>query len=596
MASSGSQPVLDDALAASDEASPVAFEAAQKQPAGAGGPLAGPAATKPAATKAEATTAENATAEATDKASGTSAGSDRATSDAATSQSGQPTTSARHRVLVCLAWLRGLLRSRSTPGWLVSLIIHTGLLLVLALITVAGPGRGGFSGGILEVFAADQAETAVEMVDPMLASGAVSETASDSAQAEAFLAPAGPQTNTGGALGNSILSMTNRAGIGAGEISQSSKSAAGQLNGALSSSMNASLAHVGVDGRKPESRRRLALERGGSGESEAAVELALEWLAAHQKPDGSWTLVHLTNDCGPYCTHPGSKEMYHPAATGLALLAFLGAGYTHREGKYTDNVKRGLYYLLQIMQESDRGGSLLFNSPRGMYNQGIATFALCEAYQLSGDESLKEPAQRAVMFIVNAQNDQGGWGYLPKQPGDLTLTGWQTMALKSADAAGLYIPATSIVKIDQFLDSQGDKNKTFYGYGAPAPKNETCTAIALILRMFRGWPHSDPRVLTAAGYLERQGVSSHDIYRNYYLTLLLYHVGGRTFEEWNPRMRDALIQSQSRDGHAKGSWYFDDPWCEVGGRLYATAMAAMTLEVYYRFSPIYLNSDKPFEF
>ncbi len=114
--------------------------------------------------------------------------------------------------------------------------------------------------------------------------------------------------------------------------------------------------------------------------------------------------------------------------------------------------------------------------------------------------------------------------------------------------------------------------------------------------MFRGWPHSDPRVLDGADYLERQGISTHDIYRNYYLTLLLFHVGGRTFEEWNPRMRDSLIKSQERAGHSKGSWYFDDKWCEVGGRHYTTAMAAMTLEVYYRFSPIYLNTDKPFEY
>ncbi len=209
------------------------------------------------------------------------------------------------------------------------------------------------------------------------------------------------------------------------------------------------------------------MERGGSAESEAAVELALEWLANHQKPNGSWSLVHMRRDCDATCTHPGSPEMYEPAATGLALLAFLGAGYTHRDGKYQEVVNRGIYFLLQIMQQTDRGGSFLFNSPQGMYNQGIATFALCEAYQLSEDNALKEPAQQAIMFICNAQNDQGGWGYLPRRPGDLTLTGWQTMALKSADAAGLYIPAQCIVRIDDFLDSQADKSKSFYGYQGP---------------------------------------------------------------------------------------------------------------------------------
>ncbi len=429
--------------------------------------------------------------------------------------------------------LRTLLGNRSMPGFLVSFILHTALLLALAVITIAGPGRGGFASGILEAFSANQTDTIVEMLDPMLASGDVTDDATDSANAESFMAAAGSQTITGGSLGDGITNLASQPGLGTGEVSNASQSAAGQLNGALASSMNASLAHVGIDGRKSESRQRLAQERGGSGESEAAVELALEWLAKHQKPNGSWSLVHTTNECGAYCSHPGSPEMYEPAATGLALLAFLGAGYTHREGKYRENVNRGVYFLLQIMQETERGGSFLFNSPQGMYNQGIATFALCEAYQLSQDDSLKKPSQLAVNFIVYAQNDQGGWGYLPKRPGDLTLTGWQTMALKSADAAGLYIPAQNIVRIDQFLDSQADKSKTFYGYQGPAPKNETCTAIGLILRMFRGWPHSDPRVLDGAVYLQKQGISTHDIYRNYYLTLLLYHVGGRTFNEWN---------------------------------------------------------------
>ncbi len=186
---------------------------------------------------------------------------------------------------------------------------------------------------------------------------------------------AGRSTITGGAMGAAIENLARFADNGSGEVSKASQSAAGQLSGALSSSMNASLVHVGVDGRKPESRRRLALERGGSGESEAAVELALEWLAAHQLPNGGWSLVHVNRNCDASCSHPGSQEMYEPAATGLALLAFLGAGYTHKEGKYDTVVRRGVYYLLQIMQPTDRGGSFLFNSPQGMYNQGIATFA-----------------------------------------------------------------------------------------------------------------------------------------------------------------------------------------------------------------------------
>ena len=73
----------------------------------------------------------------------------------------------------------------------------------------------------------------------------------------------------------------------------------------------------------------------------------------------------------------------------------------------------------------------------GMYAHAIATLALCEAYGQTRDSKLKEPAQRAVNFILAAQDPKGGgWRYSPRQPGDTTVTGWQLMSLKSAKTAG----------------------------------------------------------------------------------------------------------------------------------------------------------------
>lgn len=492
------------------------------------------------------------------------------------------------------SWFSGLASERFAPGFLVSLIVHTSLLLLLALWTVANVGRGGGDAGLVAVIQDAGATPAIELVDAMLASGEVTPQAASSL-AQSALPGTALETVSAGSMGADLKDLATRQEIGSGVKAPVLQSAAGALLESTARSTNATFGTVNVDGRRPESRQRLALERGGSVESEAAVELALQWLAAHQRPNGSWSLIHTTEACGASCTHPGSPERYDPAATGLALLAFLGAGYTHRDGKYAAVVKKGVYYLLQIMEETPQGGSFLTSCPQGMYNQGVATFALCEAYQLSRDEALRAPAQRAVEFIVHAQNDMGGWGYLPKRPGDLTITGWQTMALKSADGAEIYIPAHTIVRIDKFLDSQTDDQKIFYGYAGPG-KSETCTAIGLLLRLFRNWPNSDPRILAGVAYLEKQGVSVHDIYRNYYATLLFFHIGGGAFDAWNPRMRESLVQSQSRSGHSAGSWYFDDKFGETGGRLYTTAMAAMTLEVYYRFSPIYLNSERPFEY
>jgi len=356
----------------------------------------------------------------------------------------------------------------------------------------------------------------------------------------------------------------------------------------------ATLAATGVDGRSAENRDRTAKARGGTLESELAVERALDWLAAHQLPSGGWSLIHDGGKCNGQCKNNGSGARYEPAATGLALLAFLGAGYTHKSGKHQRTVHDGVYYLLQIMEEAHNTGSFLHQSERGMYNHGIAAFALCEAYQLSGDQDLKQPAQLAVNFIFSAQNYSGGWGYLPKQPGDLTISGWQMMAIKSAHAAGLDVPSSVILRVDNFLDTKQVPSGIFYGYSTPE-KDPTCSAIGVLLRLFRGWSHTDPRALELAQFLVKKGRSNGDVYYNYYATLLLFHLGGPAWDTWNPAIREHLVKTQNQSGHEAGSWFFEDQYAKEGGRVYMTAMCAMTLEVYYRFSPLYQQADRPFK-
>jgi hypothetical protein len=277
------------------------------------------------------------------------------------------------------------------------------------------------------------------------------------------------------------------------------------------------------------------------------------------------------------------------------LLAFLGAGYTHREGKYQQSVERGLYYLRQVVEETPQGASFLHQSERGMYNHGIATFALCEAYQLTGDPDLKRVCQQAVQFIATAQNYQGGWGYLPKQPGDLTISGWQMMALKSASAAGLEVQPATILRAKNFLGSQRSKDGVNYFYREEDEKSITCTAIGLLLRIFLGDSCTDPAIIEGLIRISKHNDYGNDIYFRYYAALTLFHVGGPMWDKWNSNCREYLISTQSKDGHEAGSWYFENHFGKEGGRLYTTAMAAMTLEVYYRYSPLYQQTDQPFE-
>ena len=193
----------------------------------------------------------------------------------------------------------------------------------------------------------------------------------------------------------------------------------------------------GLGGRTPGMCAKLAGERGGSRESEAAVERGLKWLLAHQHEDGSWHFNFDGPPCDGLCRNPGT-EASTTAATALALLPFYGAGYTHKDGPYNEQVNKGLYYLASRMLISPNGGDLEEGT---MYAQGLSTIVLCEAYNMSKDDKLRQFAQSAINFIVYAQDKQGGgWRYFPQSPGDTSVTGWQLMALKSGQMAGSKFP------------------------------------------------------------------------------------------------------------------------------------------------------------
>lgn len=471
-----------------------------------------------------------------------------------------------------------------TPAILISMIVHIAALLLLALFSFPR------TLGVQDVFHFDAIVTASELSSaaPQLQLAASGQLAPPQAKPQDAPVPPSAAAVTERAILSELLQL---------ETTTQQEAPISQLTQLLQTTGNhlsASFAATGVEGRTANSRRELAIARGGTIESEQAVERALQWLAAHQLPSGGWSLVHEGGECNGRCANNGTRERFDPAATGLSLLAFLGAGYTHQVGQHRETVRRGVYFLLQVLEETNQGGSFLHQSERGMYNHGIATFALSETYQLTQDPDLKRPVQQAIDFIVSAQNYQGGWGYLPKQPGDLTLTGWQVMALKSASAAGLEVPSNTILRIDSFLDTQQVESGVFYGYGKPG-RSPTCTSIGLMLRLFRNMPHTDPRILEGAAFLTDLQPNPTDAYFNYYATLFLFHVGVPFWEEWNTTMRERLLKTQAASGHERGSWYFENPYGREGGRLYTTAMCTMTLEVYYRFSPLYQQADVPFE-
>ena len=338
----------------------------------------------------------------------------------------------------------------------------------------------------------------------------------------------------------------------------------------------------GLEGRSAKMRRRLAEQRGGNEESERAVGFGLGWLVAHQRDDGSWRFDHRGDRCPSLCGNPGT-EGSTTGATGLALLPFLGAGEIGEGSQYKEVVDKGLYYLGSRMLVTRHGGDLQEGT---MYAQGIAATALCEAYAMTGDENLRPTAQLAIDFICSAQHHQGGWRYYPGQPGDMTVFGWQLLALKSAKLGGLRVPREVLDRAERFLDHVQSDEGAHYGY-LESGKLPTPTAIGLLSRMYFDWPQDDPRLARGVEYLEKLGPSRTDVYFNYYATQVMHHYENAGWHAWNRNVRDRLIATQARRGHESGSWYFRDEHGKSGGRLYTTAMCIMILEVYYRHMPIY---------
>ena len=351
----------------------------------------------------------------------------------------------------------------------------------------------------------------------------------------------------------------------------------------------------GLAGRDAASRSKLAGKFGGSPGSEAAVELGLRWIVNHQLSDGSWGFRHECHRCGGQCGNEGKIDA-PTAATGMALMAILGAGYTHEKGPYQNEVEMGLDYLTRKIRYLPYGGSLKGNSSKALYSHALATIALAEAYAMTGDETYRKPVEEAYRFIVAAQHPKGGWKYRDREPGDMSVTGWMVMAMKACENAGVQPNEKAQRSAKAFVDSLAFADGVDYGYelsgkGDIKPANPdrkpSCAAIGNLLQVYFGREQEHPTLKNACQFLAERGSSESDVYFNYYGTLVLHHARASQWKQWNQTVRDHLIATQRTEGHEAGSWFFTDQYGSVGGRLYTTAMAVMTLEVYYRFMPLY---------
>lgn len=383
--------------------------------------------------------------------------------------------------------------------------------------------------------------------------------------------------------------------------------------------------------RSPDARRRRTEAFGGTPSTENAVELGLAWLAAHQEKRGTWNRLTFPELCPPGDRCAGAavwreNEDLAAGTTGLVLLAFLGAGYTDREGPYRDNVARGVAALLALQR--DDGGFSRAPTMAG-YDNSLATFALAEYCDLTGDARARAALQRGVERLVLSQQALGGWDYVPEPDSgrnDTSITGWAVQALQAAAAAGARVPRAALARaaLHMVRATEGDGRVRYADTGIGTMLADgtrptfrfgpAMTAVGLTCGQLLGGSGESPvarrQQALLLGQLPSTSLSRggdpdqlHSEYYWYYATVALFQLGGPAWERWNAALRDVLLPLQDRaktaDGkprhHTYGSWTpFGQNWGRwgrMGGRIYSTAIAVLTLEVYYRHTPAYLAHD-----
>jgi hypothetical protein len=473
----------------------------------------------------------------------------------------------------------------SVPAWLVSMLVHIAMLLFMAAYHIPEIGNA-VSSFIVSASSTDDAES---LDDFSIEDAMEMETPKEAVETPPASSPV---------LQNVVSDIPIDVQIDAVAPTMASVQLSSLSSEMLSTSLSSGQQSMkkGLTSRSKNSKRELLDRYGGNDETEKAVAAALKWLSQHQLPDGSWTFAHGLA-CGSQCKDNGKATEARNAATGLALMCYLGAGQTHLEGEYKSTVFKGLSFLLRNMKVTDgkmpswysKGGG---SSTGVMYAHGIASIAMCEAYGMSKDPDLKVAAQASINFIAYAQDpSRGGWDYSPRKSGggDTSVVGWQLMALKSAAMSGLTIPPGVSKKAEKYLDSVSSSNGSIYGYRTPKGTSASAmTACGLLCKMYMGLPKDNSGLNVASEAIVKKGPDPKNVYYNYYATQVLKQVGGPLWTQWDEKMKKELLSTQEKSGHAAGSWYNKAmSHGDVGGRLYITTMSTMMLEVYYRYMPIY---------
>jgi hypothetical protein len=320
-----------------------------------------------------------------------------------------------------------------------------------------------------------------------------------------------------------------------------------------------------------------------------AIERGLENLQALQdKTDGGWRDRHGRSN---------------PAVTGLAVMAFLSAGHLPGEGRYGATVEKGIRWVLRKQQAN---GLLAMDGHQEMYQHGIATLMLAEAAGMTGDElgkDIRKGLAKAVAIILKAQrtkgSDRGGWRYRVAhvEGTDISVTGWQVMALRAAKNLGCDVPADAIERAVEYIKRCQENRSGGFRYRPDGALTIACTGTSILALEICGKEHHHcHEALRGGAYLLRDTNLPNArqpwfFYSIYYGSQAAFQLGGNYWAVYQPKLHDVLLRMQN----ASGFWDGNSSDAQQGGRAYCTAMAILSLTVEYRFLPIYQRGEEPME-
>ena len=312
---------------------------------------------------------------------------------------------------------------------------------------------------------------------------------------------------------------------------------------------------------------------------DAAIVHALDYLAKQQQESGAWRI-------GSY------RES--TAGTSLAIMAFMSAGHVPGEGPYGDQMKRGINWVID--QQSSNGMLVGRKKSHGpMYSHGISTLMLAEVVgmvEAKQSDRCRRALERGIKLILSAQEvsksrqNAGGWRYqATSADSDLSVTGWQLLALRAAKDNGCDVPAENIEDAVNYVKRCAVRSNQGFAYQPGSGATPTRTGTGILCLEICG-EHRTEEALGGAEYLLRRPLKARDsyfFYGVYYCSVGMFKMGGKYWEETRDHLRTTLLDIQAADG----SWRAASGGEQQHGTVYATSMAVLALAVEYRYLPIY---------